>query len=208
VSNNSFYAWDHGYYAPEINNTWLGLVGPGVANKGLDGSDASAGPNSSGSANNGTTTDTQIVNNGTWADHTDIRPTILAITGLKDDYIGDGRVLAEDLTFAPGQTADPNYLPLARCYKQLNSSVGQFGTDVVVSDSAALKTGSSSNDSQYTAYLAKLQQLGAQRDALATSIKNYLFQAEFNNTPLPNAAGELSSCNALLNAANGLVTTS
>jgi hypothetical protein len=207
VFTNSFFAWDHGYYGPEINNTWLGLVGPGVANKGLDGSDPSAGPNSSGSANNGTTTDTQIVNNGTWADHTDIRPTILAITGLKDDYVGDGRVLVEDLTFTPGQTADPNYLPLARCYKQLNSSVGQLGTDVVVSDSAALKTGSSSTDSQYHAYLAKLQQLGAQRDALATSIKYDLFQAEFNNTPLPNATAQLSSCNSLLDAANNLASS-
>ena len=34
--NNGF-AWDHGYYAPEIDNTWLGIVGPGVANKGVDG---------------------------------------------------------------------------------------------------------------------------------------------------------------------------
>jgi hypothetical protein len=208
VFTNSFYAWDHGYYAPEINNTWLGLVGPGVAKKGLDGSDASAGPNSSGAANSGTTTDTQIANNGTWADHTDIRPTILAITGLTDDYVGDGRVLVEDLTFRPGKTDDPNYVPLARCYKQLNSSVGQFGTDVIVSDSSALKTGSGSNDSQYQTYLIQLQQLGSSRDSLATSIKNDLFQAEFNNTALPTWAAELNSCNSLLHTAKYLGSTS
>lgn len=27
---DSYYLWNHGYYAPEINNTWLGFVGPGV----------------------------------------------------------------------------------------------------------------------------------------------------------------------------------
>ncbi len=29
---------NHGYYAPEINNTWIGLVGPGVKTLGIDGS--------------------------------------------------------------------------------------------------------------------------------------------------------------------------
>ena len=50
VGNNG-YAWNHGYYAPEINNTWLGLVGPGVAHKGVDGSSAADGPSSAGGAN-------------------------------------------------------------------------------------------------------------------------------------------------------------
>ena len=73
----------------------------------------------------------------------------MALVGLKDDYVTDGRVLTEDLTISPGQTGDKKFLPLAVCYKQLNSSVGQFGTDVLVADTAALKTGSSGNDSTY-----------------------------------------------------------
>ena len=95
---NSQYAWNHGYYAPEVNNTWLGLVGPGVKNLGTDGSGPGDGPSSAGDANAGTKTDPQVVNPGTWADQADVRPTLMALTGLKDDYVEDGRVLTEDLT--------------------------------------------------------------------------------------------------------------
>ena len=137
---DSEYAWNHGYYAPEINNTWLGLVGPGVKNLGIDGSGPGDGPSSAYDANAGTTTDTQVVNPGTWADQADMRPTIMALTGLKDDYVEDGRVLTEDLTFAPGKTGQGQFQPLAVCYKQLNSSVGEFGTDMLVADTAAMKT--------------------------------------------------------------------
>ena len=202
ASTNSFYAWDHGYYAPEINNTWLGLVGPGVANKGIDGSSAATGPNSSGTANSNPQLDTQVQNNGTWADHTDIRPTIMALTGLTDDYTQDGRVLTEDLTVTPGQTGDTNFVPLARCYKQLNSSVGQFGTDVLVADTAALKTGSPADDSNYMSVSSEIQRLGAQRDMTATQIKSDLAAAEFANTPVP--ASDISSCQSLITAANSL----
>jgi hypothetical protein len=38
-------------------------------------------------------------------------------------------------------------------------------------------------------------------------VKNDLFQAEFNNTPLPNAPSQIASCNAVLNAANNLATS-
>ena len=201
--NNGF-AWDHGYYAPEINNTWLGLVGPGVANKGIDGSTAADGPNSAGTANSSPQLDTSIQNSGTWADHTDVRPTMMALVGLKDDYVTDGRVLTEDLTVKPGQTGDKKYLPLAVCYKQLNSSVGQFGTDLLVADTAALKTGSSTDDSTYQSVLSTIQSLGSERDALATDIKNDLFNAEFNGTPIPNGSSTWAHCKNLLRSADNL----
>ena len=35
------------------------------------------------------------VDSTTWTDHTNLRPTILSLTGLKDDYTDDGRVLVE-----------------------------------------------------------------------------------------------------------------
>jgi hypothetical protein len=201
--NNGF-AWDHGYYAPEIITTWLGMVGPGVANKGVDGTAAADGPNSSDGANANPQLGTAIDNPGTWADHTDVRPTIMALTGLKDAYVSDGRVLTEDLTITPGATGDKKYLPLALCYKQLNSSVGQFGTDVLVADTNALKTGSSSDDTAYQTVASKIQALGAERDALATEIKNNLFDAEFNGTSIPNGSSDWAHCNNLLRWAHDL----
>ena len=205
TSINNGFAWDHGYYAPEIDNTWLGLVGPGVAHKGIDGAGPAQGPNSDGTANSEPKLVTSIANSGTWADHTDTRPTLMALTGLKDDYVGDGRVLVEDLTIAPGQTGDKKFQPLAACYKQLNSSVGQFGTDILLADTAALKTGSAGDDSKYQAVAAKLQSLGAQRDSLATDIKQILFDAEFDNAGLANGSSTLASCNNLLKEADKLL---
>jgi hypothetical protein len=199
---NQSFAWDHGYYMPEINNTWLGLVGPGVAHKGIDGSPASGGPNSDGTANSNPKLDTSISNPGTWADHTDTRPTLMFLTGLKDDYVEDGRVLTEDLTVKP---PDPQgrFQPLAVCYKQLNSSVGQFGTDMLVADTAALKTGSSSNDSTYQHVLAQITSLGTQRDALATKIKGDLFKAEFSGKPI-NGNDDYAHCKNVLRDADKL----
>jgi hypothetical protein len=204
-SLNSSFAWNHGYYAPEVDNTWLGLAGPGVAHNGLDGHDAASGPNSSGNAASGLTTVPQVSLQGTWADHTDTRPTLLALVGLKDDYVGDGRVLTEDLTIRPGATSDPLFLPLAQCYKQLNSSVGLFGTDVILADTAALKTGTSASDTQYQSFLAQLQTLGAARDSLAGNIKLELWNAEFNGQHLPKqATGDLTGCGGLLPQAGAI----
>jgi hypothetical protein len=31
----------------------------------------------------------------TWSDHTDVRPTMLSLLGLRDSYVHDGRVLIE-----------------------------------------------------------------------------------------------------------------
>ena len=71
VTQQPGFAWNHGTVSPDINTTWLGMVGPGVRNIGVD--------------------------NSIWSDHTDIRPTILTLVGLKDDYSHDGRALFEDL---------------------------------------------------------------------------------------------------------------
>ena len=203
VINNGF-AWDHGYYAPEIDNTYLGFVGPGVAHKGIDGFTAGQGPSSADGSNSNPQLVTSIGNPGTWADQTDIRPTILALTGLKDDYVDDGRVLTEDLTVSPGRTGQAVFKPLAVCYKQLNSSVGQFGTDLIVADTKALKTGSSTNDSTYQSVNSQIIWLGMFRDLLATEIKNQLAGAEFDNVPLFQGASDLAGCRGILAAAAAL----
>jgi hypothetical protein len=64
---------------------------------------------------------------GTWADETDIRPTLLYLTGLKDDYEHDGRVITQVLAGPNHALSGPGVASLGACYKQLNSSVGQFG---------------------------------------------------------------------------------
>jgi hypothetical protein len=202
---NSGFAWNHGYYAPEVDTTWLGLVGPGVAHRGLDGPDPTAGANSSGHAASDLRTVPQVSRQGTWSDHTDIRPTLMALVGLKDDYTEDGRVLTEDLTISPGRTSSQAFLPLAGCYKQLNSSVGRFGTDVLKADTAALETGSAANDLRYQSFQSSLTLLGSVRDSLAGGIKQELFDAEFNYAPLPRDTGnQIGLCNTVLRAADSL----
>ena len=203
VSTSNGFAWDHGYYLPEIDNSWLGIVGPGVAHKGVDGRSAADGPSSADGANSDPKLVTQSDDPGTWGDETDMRPTLLALVGLKDDYVDDGRVLVEDLTNPPDKAGQPKYQRLVVCYKQLNSSVGQFGTDMIVADTAALKTGSSTDDSTYDSTLAKITALGTARDALAKTIKNDLFEAEFDKTPIPGA-NDLKDCESILAQANAL----
>jgi hypothetical protein len=90
-------AWDHGAYAAEINTNWVGFVGPGVKHLGLDGSGPAEGPNSAG-PNSGQITVVQSHTIGTWVDETDIRPTMMYLTGLHDDYLQDGRVISQILT--------------------------------------------------------------------------------------------------------------
>jgi hypothetical protein len=66
---NQSFAWNHGDLQDEIATTWAGYVGPGVKNMGDVGS--------------------------VWTDHTDHRPTLLTLLGLKDDYQTDGRAVTE-----------------------------------------------------------------------------------------------------------------
>jgi hypothetical protein len=71
-SETNSFAWNHGDFQPEITKTWLGLVGPGVRKVGIT--------------------------EDFFSDHTDIRPTIISLAGLTDDYTHDGRVLFEVLS--------------------------------------------------------------------------------------------------------------
>jgi hypothetical protein len=201
---NTGFSWNHGYYAPEVDNTWLGLVGPGVKHMGVDGFTAAHGPSSAGGANSSPKPVTEVNNPGTWADHTDIRPTILALVGLKDDYVDDGRVLTEVMTAAPGKTGEGDWQKVAVCYKQLNSSVGEFGTAVLAADTRALATGSSTDDSTYTGVLAKITALGKLRDSLATQIKGPLWNAEFAGRPLKHGSALVGKCQDLISQAEAL----
>ena len=201
---NTEFLWNHGYYAPEIDTTWAGLVGPGVAHNGLDGFAPADGPSSAGPASGLAQT---VPSNlpGTWIDQADIRPTIMYLTGLKDDYVEDGRVITQDLTPTSLNPAlrSPVMTSLGACYKQLNGSTGQFGTDTLQADTTAIES-SSAGDAGYQRFEGQLALLGAARNLVATSIKDSLSAAEFNGNPDLLAPVQLAACNGTIHAAGAL----
>ena len=95
VTQNTGFAWDHGDYAAEINTNYVGLVGPGVTNLGVDGRRPPTARTPPGRT--AASRCRPAENPGTWVDETDIRPTLMYLTGLTDDYIHDGRVISEIL---------------------------------------------------------------------------------------------------------------
>jgi hypothetical protein len=205
VTTNPRFAWDHGYYSPDIDITWAAFAGPGVASRGVDGpmparSPAVRDPNATGTV-------PQFSRQGTWADETDIRPTLLQLTGLQDDYQTDGRVITEILDRVP--SALRSTTALGACYKQLNASVGEFGTDTLLADTTALASGSAADDSRFTLVQKELTQVADARDVAAQEMKETLAAAAAGQAPSPGAVGaQVAQCRALLTAANGLAKAS
>jgi hypothetical protein len=199
VQVNNGFAWDHGAYAAEINTNWVGFVGPGVKHLGLDGSPPAGGPNSAG-PHSGQLTVVQSHTKGTWVDETDIRPTLLYLTGLRDDYTTDGRVISQILTHPNHALRDRSVTALGACYKQLNSSVGQFGAYTLIASTNAVKS-DTSGDARFTSVNAKLFALEKARDALAGQIKDELNDAAFWNVPVYGAQRQFWECQALIGKA-------
>ena len=202
VTQNTGFAWDHGDYAAEINMTYLGLVGPGVKRLGIDGWGPAQGPNSAG-PNSGQTVSADLANPGTWADHTDIEPTELFLTGLKADYTQDGTVITDVLTDAPPHLRSVPERQLAACYKQLNASVGQFGAATLVASTKAVES-STAGDAKYNQVNAALLSLEKQRDALAIKVKDELNAAAFSNTAIADPHGQAVQCQAIIGQAKQL----
>jgi hypothetical protein len=205
VTQSTGFAYDHGDYAAEINTNYVGFVGPGVKNLGLDGPAAgavtSAGPDSG---------QIEVVDNqlpGPWVDETDIRPTIMYLTGLKDDYQHDGRVITEILSDPNHALGMPHFAALGTCYKQLNSSVGAFGAATLIASTNAIES-ASGGDVTFTAVDSQLQQLDVARDQLAQQIKGELEDAEFGNRPAGGAPALIHSCEGLIDSANQLASSS
>jgi len=202
VTQNTGFAWDHGDYAAEINTNYLGLAGPGVKHLGLDGSSAANGPNSAG-PDSGQTVAADSDNPGTWADETDIRPTLMYLTGLTDDYEHDGRVITQVLTRPNRALAAPGVTALGACYKQINSSVGQFGNYTLQASTAAVES-TSVGDTLYKTVNASLTGLDKLRDALALRIKAELEGAAFGDQPVIGAQAQTTACQALIASAAAL----
>jgi hypothetical protein len=202
VSINTSFAWDHGAYAPEINTNWVGFAGPGVTARGLDGSGAAEGPSSAG-PNSGNGTIPASGTKGTWTDETDIRPTLIYLTGLEDDYTHDGRVITELLSHPKEALRSTSVAALGACYKQLNSSVGQFGTATLQADTAAIKS-TSAGDKTYTNFVSKLKRLDQKRDQLTSRIKGELENAAFEGESIDNTNALARSCAALIEQAKDM----
>jgi hypothetical protein len=202
VSPYTAYAWDHGDYAAEIDTNYVGFVGPGVKNLGLDGSAADAGPSSAG-PDSGQITIPDSGTTGTWADETDIRPTLMYLTGLRDDYEHDGRVISEILSSPNTALAAPGVEQLGACYKQLNSSVGQFGTNTLIASTRGLES-SSPGDRVYTQTEQTLTSLDQSRDAVAGQIKLSLDAAAFSDHPVLHATDQTARCRRLLDQSSRL----
>lgn len=169
---DSFDAWNHGDIQPEIGRTFIGIVGPGVRNLGVTGAQ------------------------DFFTDHVDLRPTMLLLTGLKDDYKSDGRAILELI--------DPSALPsslhahsdtlreLGQVYKQINAPFGQLAHSTLKVSTRAI-TSNSNGDQTYFKLEEAIADWTAQRDALAAQIKSMLNAAEFQGQPIDqDEAQELS----------------
>jgi hypothetical protein len=181
----STFAWNHGGIQPEIATTWLGIVGPGVRNS---------------------------ANDNTWADHADVRPTMLALLGLQDTYTHDGRVLIDQLdAWAVPQSLRAHRETLRRLgeiYKQLNAPFGAFGVDALTASTRAIKSGSALDDGTYTTIEGGIDSLTTKRDTLATQIKVTLDRAAFNGQALneQQAKSLIKQAQDLLNQMHALAT--
>ncbi len=160
-------AWNHGTVGPQINTTWLGLAGPGVAHLGQD--------------------------NAVWSDHTDIQPTMMSLLRLRDDYEPDGEVLSSIMTKAAIPAAMKAHrielLKLAGLYSQIWAPLGEFGMLSLKASTTAL---ASTSPSVYNRIEKALALLGARRDALAAQMRALLLGAAFHGVPInPIEAGKL-----------------
>lgn len=171
-------AWNHGDIGSEINNTFLGIVGPGVKHLGMDSS--------------------------MWSDHTDIRPTMMSLLGLQDDYSHEGRALTEIMTNS-GMNAtermDASLLhSLGVVYKQINAPVNTLGLATVRASTRAMKSGSASADGEYNYFDEQVTNLTNARNDLATQIENAIENTEFHSIPLDPTQTHL-----MITRADGLI---
>jgi hypothetical protein len=168
------FAWNHGNFQQDIVRTWLGMVGPGVQHEG--------------------------VTNALFTDHSDVRPTVLSLAGLRDDYAHDGRVIFEVL--------DDRVLPhalrsheetlhrLAVAYKSINAPVGPLGLGSLKFATAGIAAA----DPVYARTSRSIEELTSTRNEIAGAMIAILERAAFENAPVDEARAQ-----RLIDAAEGLL---
>ena len=158
VFEGSGFAWNHGDYQTQITRTWVAMAGPGVRQLGR--------------------------NDAVFSDHADVRPTVMALVGLKDDYVHEGRVVAEWMqpqALPSGiAKAQANFTELATVFKQLDAPVGDLGRSSLVWANKSI-TGTNQT---YLAYLKQMNEIIQQRQDLAFKIRNTLHAAAFADQPV------------------------
>jgi arylsulfatase A-like enzyme len=158
VSEETGFAWNHGDFQRDITRTWAGIAGPGVKQLGR--------------------------HDAVFSDHTDVRPTMMALLGLKDSYVHDGRVLSEwlDQRALPSgiRQGQENFAELADIYKQLNAPLGELGRASLVYANRSI----TDTDKVYARYLKTIADITEDRNELANQIKGVLDAAAFGNRPV------------------------
>lgn len=171
----SGFAWNHGDLQKEITKTWLGIVGPGVRPLGRFGE--------------------------IFSDHTDIRPTILRLVGLTDDYAHDGRVLFEALADHAVplslRSHQDTLSKLAEAYKAINAPNGDLGFNTLTGISTEALKG---DDATYTLLEAQIRAVTARRNEIAGQMIEMLEDAAFKGQPInaPIAASLIGQAYDLL----------
>lgn len=157
------FAWNHGDIQPEIGRTFIAIAGPGVKNLGV------------------------TKPSDFFTDHVDVRPTMLFLTGLKDDYQHDGRVITE--------LVDPNVLPhslkedadtireLGQIYKEINAPFGELAENTLKVSTFAIES-DTQGDWLYNNLENEIAEWTARRDNLTSQIKPMLENAEFSGEPI------------------------
>ncbi len=180
------FAWNHGDIQDEIASTWAGYVGPGIKNLGDD--------------------------NSVWTDHTDHRPTLLTLLGLKDDYQTDGRavteIASENALPVSLRVHHPSLERLGDSYKQLMASFGSFSMDTLVASTRALAS-NAPGDQTYTDTESAIASLTNQRDALTAEIRAGFNKAQFDGVKLSEnqIKAWIQASNALLAEAHDLASS-
>ena len=174
IQSRSF-AWNHGDFQRDIVHTWLGVVGPGVRNLGFD--------------------------DQMFTDHTDIRPTILSLAQLKDDYAHDGRVLFElihdEALPIPLRGHSGTLSNFAEAYKEINSPTGRLGIGTLTGISTQALKGDAAT---YVALEDKINGITGRRNAIAGQMIDMLEDAAFNGKKIDEGQAK-----RLTDEANGLL---
>ena len=143
------FAWNHGDFQPQITNTWLGIAGPRRAEFG-----------------------SRPV--AFFSDHTDIRPTLMSLTGLTDDYAHDGRTLIEVMTddALPSGIVKhrASFSQLASIYKAINAPLGPVGMKSLQDATAAIE----GSDGAYLGFQAQLKAFTNERNTIAGHMSQML----------------------------------
>ena len=141
------------------------------------------------------------VDTTTWSDHTDIRPTLLTLVGLNDDYQHEGRALTEILhssALPAGVSGSPDlFVALSAALKAIDAPNGPLGQASLKISTAALE----GNDQTYTNLENQLSSITSVRDLLAGQMLDLIENAEFNGQALPQ-----DQASKLINEANQLLS--